>query len=76
MFPIIYAGSSASHFKPSSSEKRTFLLWQTNPVQQIGEARIGADVVESRVNININNSPSSEFLFQSGKCSVFFAHFA
>lgn len=50
-------------------------MWQTDPAKKIGEARIGADGVESRVNIDVNNSPLSKFLLQSGECSIlFFQH--
>src|SRR5207302_4849709 len=57
---------------PSGWGCRELYLWQSYPAQKISEARIGAEVVEPGVNIDIDDYPFRKPLLQSSKCCIFF----
>src|SRR5207237_5245694 len=57
---------------PSGWGCRELYLWQSDPAQKISEARIGAEVVEPRVNIDIDDYPFRKPLLQSSKCCILF----
>jgi hypothetical protein len=52
-----------------------FLLLQPHATQEVGEARVGAETIEPRVDFKMNHSCISFFisLFQQPECLVLFA---